>query len=344
MKKKKENPVISEEEKAVAAPVETQVVVDDKSEAPNKPVESIVVEKPSPDDVPYWESIDSYRKEIAESMKRSKLRSTISMICIVACSIAGFILLSMNKLVTNIIAWSLLGIAFVIIIVFFILNRRIDRPDFMGFVVKASSDINKVTFADGRFTNCVYYPKDKLELGDVFAEGVYSGLTNSVSRNVVDGLFDEHHFRVCECALFTGAGRQRKTAFVGKYISFTNSLSFEGRFVILSRGKDQVDAPTDLDDLEPLEGSDDFIIYGPKGVDFKAILGTKFISKLKDFKIEKHLLNMIICVWAGKTSAYLSYDDLVNELPVDKKLNPDGLKQYQKELPLLLEALAEIAK
>ena len=53
---------------------------------------------------------------------------------------------------------------------------------------------------------------------------------------------------------------------------------------------------------------------------------------------------MIFCVWAGHTTLYLSYDDLVNELPVDKKFNPDGVKQFQKELPDFMEVLAEIAK
>ena len=346
MKKQEEKVVTSQtEEVADNQNVPQPSVEKSESSAPisqnNHPIE---ITKPTADDLPFGEAIDNYRKEIISSVKRSKLRSTIAMAVIIVCSIAGLILLSFSQLVTNIIAWSLLGLAAVVIAVFFILNRRVDRPDFEGYVVKASTAINKVTFADGKFTNVVYNPKEKLDLGEVFADGVYTGLTNSISRNVVTGLFDEHHFKVCECALFTGAGRQRKTVFVGKYINFANNLEFENRYIFLLKTKDSVDQPTALEDLEALDGNDDFLIYGPKGTDLKTLFGTKFISKLKAFKVEKHLLNVIVCVSSGHTTAYLSYDDLVNELPVDKKFNPDGVKQFQKEFPVLLEALAELAK
>ncbi len=305
---------------------------------------SIEIEKPSNDDVPYWEAIDTYRNEIISSVKRSKRRSNISMAIIIVCSIAGLILLSLSRTVTNIIAWCLLLVAVVVILIFFILNRRVDRPDFQGYVVKASTAINKASFADGKFSNVVYFPKDKLELGEVFAEGVYAGLTNSISRNLVKGAYSDHHFKMCECALFTGAGRQRKTAFVGKYINFVNSLDFDGRFLFIIKGKESVDQPTSLDDLESLESDSDFFVYGPKGANVKDVFGTKFLSKVKALKVEKHLLNVIFCVWAGHTTLYLSYDDLVNELPVDKKFDPDGVKQFQKELPDFMEVLAEIAR
>jgi hypothetical protein len=321
--------------------IEVKTTIDNPIKVNDGPIE---IEKPSTDDVPYWEAIDTYRNEIISSVKRSKTRSTISMAIIIICSIAGLILLSFSQTVTNIIAWCLLGVAVVVILIFFILNRRVDRPDFQGYVVKASTAINKVSFADGKFSNVVYFPKDKLELGEVFAEGVYSGLTNSISRNLVKGAYSDCHFKMCECALFTGAGRQRKTAFVGKYINFVNSLDFEGRFLFIIKGKESVDQPTALDDLEPLESTDEFFIYGPKGSNVKDVFGTKFISKIKSLKVDKHLLNVIFCVWAGHTSLYLSYDDLVNELPVDKKFNPDGVKQFQKELPEFMEVLAEIAK
>ncbi|MFA7032509.1 MAG: hypothetical protein WC201_03000 [Bacilli bacterium] len=346
MKKQKENAVISQTEIATDNQNTSQLEVEKSGSATsiNQNNNLIDITKPCADDLPFGEAIDNYRKEIITSVKRSKLRSTISMAAIIICSIAGLILLSFNQLVTNIIAWCLLGLAAVVIAIFFILNRRIDRPDFEGYVVKASTAINKVTFADGRFTNVVYNSKEKLDLGEVFADGVYTGLTNSVSRNVVNGLFDEHHFKICECALFTGAGRQRKTVFVGKYINFANNLEFENRYIFLLKTKDNIDQPTALEDLEALDGNGDFLIYGPKGADLKALFGTKFISKLKAFKVEKHLLNVIICVSSGHTTAYLSYDDLVNELPVDKKFNPDGVKQFQKEFPILLEALAELAR
>jgi hypothetical protein len=306
--------------------------------------EPIEITKPTNEDAPYWETIDTFREQIVDSVKRSKRRSTISLGIIVACTVAAAILLSLDNMAASIVAWCLLAVAVVVILIFFILNKRVDRPDFEGYVVKASTAINKVSFADGKFTDVVYFPYEKLDLGEVFADGVYAGLTNSISRNFLKGSYDGHTFKMCECALFTGAGRQRRTAFVGKYINFVNSLNFEGRFIFLVKGKEVVDQPSAIDDLEVLENTDDVYIYGPKGANLKDIFGAKFISKMKSLKVEKHLLNIVFSVWAGHTTLYLSYDDLVNELPVDKKYNPDGVKQFQKELPVFMEVLAELAK
>lgn len=345
MKKKKQNIDVTEISPSVEKEESSEInleVKDPSSQIKNSKI--IEITKPSADDVPFADLINQTRVNITTAVKRSKVRSSISMGVIVVCCIAGLILLSIGGSATNIIAWCLLGLAIAVIVVFFILNRRIDRPDFEGYIYTASEAINKVTYSDNKFTQVTYDCKEKLELGEVFAEGVYTGLTNSVSRNVVHGLFDGHGFKVCECALFTGAGRQRRTAFVGKYINFINTLNFEGHIVINATSKEKVDQPTALEEIEALDGADDFIIYGPKDFDLKAVLGTKFISKVKALKVEGHLLNMIISIWAGHTSVFLSYDDLVNELPVEKPFNPEGVKQFQKDLPVMMEALAEIAK
>lgn len=304
----------------------------------------INIDKPNKDDKPFSEVINEARKSILSASKRSNKRSTISMVIILLCSITGIILFTQKNKVCQIISWIVLGLAFVTIVLFFILNRRIDRPDFEGYVATCSTAINKVTFADGRFSNVTYNTKEKLDLGEPFANGVYSGLTNCVSRNVVHGLFDEHSFKVCECALFVGSGRQRKTSFVGKYISMSNNLSFDGRFVLVCKSNDPVDQPSGIDDLDPLDTIGNFTIYGPKGMDYKGVVNNSFLQKIKTYSLEKHLLNIIISIWSGTTTMYLSYDDLVNELPVEKEFKPDGVKQYQKELLLFMEGLALLTK
>ena len=138
-----------------------------------------------------------------------------------------------------------------------------------GYIVKASTAINEFTFADNRFTKVTYDPSDKIQLEDVANDGVYTDIKRVASRNVCEGFFNGRSFKVCETAFFKPVqGRKENPAFIGKYLSLTNDLHFEGRIILIKKGENDTDLPDALDDLKQLENDDKFFIYGP---DEKAI-------------------------------------------------------------------------
>ena len=201
----KETEVI--EEKPVEEPSLEEPKVEEKPQSENT---AIAIEKPTPEDEAYDVVVEKERQGIITQSKRGNLLSTISIVLVIALSMGG--IFTLNKI--PVLAYCLMGAAVVVLITFSIITRQVARPDAQGYIIKASTAINRYTFADNRFSDVYYDPTDKLELGDVSSDGVYQGLVRTASRNIVEGKFDGRSFKVCECALFLPPeGRKQNPAF-----------------------------------------------------------------------------------------------------------------------------------
>lgn len=298
----------------------------------------IPIEKPSKDDKPYYEIVEEERNKLLSQSKRGKTRSTISMVLIMALAIPGIFFYATMPILT----WILLGSAVAVLITFSIINRRIDRPDVPGYIETSSTAINKFVFEDNRFKDVVYTPRDKLELSDVFTDGIYEGLIRTASRNMVTGKYKDHSFKVCECALFyPNKGRNPNSAFIGKYLSIPNNLHFEGRFVFIKKGDQDVDLPNGISDLKQFVGEDKFFVYGPSEAAYKEI-NKRFVSEIKKFDVSRHLLNLSIVIWSGRTIVYASYDDETISLPFYEEYKHEPAIQYREDLIHLLDALEHL--
>ena len=337
--------IINEEEKAEEVieekPVE-EAVQEEGSEAEveeKKEEESldsaIAIEKPSEGEEPYDVVVEKERNQIIAQSKKGNLLSTISIIIVLAFSIAGiFTLTSIPAL-----AYSLMGAAVVTLIVFSILTRRVARPDVKTYIVNASAAINKYTFADNRFSDVFYDPSDKLELGDVASDGVYVGLVRTASRNICEGKYEDRSFKVCECALFNpNQGRKQDPAFIGKYLRTTNDLHFEGKILIISKGEKDVDLPNDLEGLQQVVNEEKFFVYANDEKAIKA-LDKDFIKRIKSISVSNHLLNLTVVIWSGRSIVYASYDDATITLPFYEKYQADTAVQYRDNLIEFLDAL-----
>ena len=319
----------------------TEESKEEKAEELEKELDSsIEINKPNPDGKTYDEVVEEERQSIIAQNKKSSRLSTISIILVLGFSIAGIFLLGTIPVVSYI----LMGCAIVTLVVFSIVTHRIARPDIKGYIVKASTAINEFVFADTRFSEVKYDPNDKLELSDVFSDGVYDGLVRVASRNMVEGKFENRSFKVCECALFyPGQGKKQAPAFIGKYLTLTNDLHFEGRFVIVSKGEQDSDIPNALGDLSQIENDGKFFIYGPD-TNVEKVLGKKFINTVKNIQVSGHLMNLTIVLWSGRTIVYASYDDATITLPFYDKYQADTAVAYRKDLVEILEALQLINK
>ena len=331
-----EKEIINEEQQNQEVEVQ-QVEEPVKDEQQNKEVNNaIAIEKPSPDDEAYDVVVENERSAIIAQSKRGNLLSTISIVIVLALSVAG--VMTLTKI--PVLAYCLMGAAVLVLITFSIITRRIARPDAKGYIVKASTAINRYTFADNRFGDVFYDPSDKLELSDVSSDGVYQGLVRTASRNIVEGKYNGKSFKVCECALFNpNEGRKQNPAFIGKYLTTTNDLHFEGRIVIISKGEKDVDLPNDLEGLQQVVNEDKFFVYSDNEKVLKE-LDKNFIKAIKSIKVSAHLMNLTVCLWAGRSIVYASYDDATITLPFYEKYQADTAVQYRDDLIALLDALS----
>ena len=335
-----EKEIINEEEKEIQEVEQEPVQEEPKVEEEKKENAAIAIEKPGDDEDSYDVVVEKERSEIIAQSKRGNLLSTISIVIVLALSVAGVITLTKIP----VLAYCLMGAAVLVLITFSIITRRIARPDAKGYIIKASTAINKFTFADNRFSDVYYDPTDKLELGDVSSDGVYQGLVRTASRNVVEGKFEGRSFKVCECALFNpNEGRKQNAAFIGKYLTTTNDLHFEGRIVIISKGEKDADLPNDLDGLQRVVNEEKFFVYADDEKVLKE-LDKNFIKELKNINVTAHLMNLTVCLWAGRSIVYASYDDATITLPFYEKYQADTAVQYRDDLIALLSALSLLRK
>lgn len=300
------------------------------------------------DDVDFAEKIETARKTFREQYRKSKVRSNITTFLAVGVVAAAFILILQKSLPMQIVGYSLGGVAIVGMLVYFLVTRKTFPNQTEEYVHKIIiPSYNAHTFKDSNYTELTSDRHDTFESSEFLIEGVYADISRLSSRNIVNGKFMGHSFRVGDLAMVKAEGKGVANLFVGKYVSYPNNLHFENRYVIVIKNKDnekQVDLPNGIDDLVALEEEEGFAIYGKEGANYKKDIGSKFISQIKEIKIERDLLNLSIVLWAGHSAAYLSYTDSIIAIPFENEFDGKAFDDYAKTLLHVLTAFNELVK
>ena len=302
------------------------------------------IEKPAEDARDYGEVIEEARQVFWKKYKAGRRNSYISMAVVMALAIASVIFITMSAMYFKIIGWSLIGTAVVGMLVFYIATRNIMPNATKEYIAIVNDQFNTRNFSDTRFSDVTIDKNEKVELSDSISDGIYQNLNNIASRNVVNGKFDGRTFRVADMGVYTGQGKNRQSAFVGKYMTYTNDLHFEGRYIITVKGKTPVDLPSDIEDLELLINEGDFLLYGKSGSKPSSDLTQKFIDKIKKIETNKHLLTFNVVVWGGHSSVYASFDDEIMTLPYEKPFDKSANEQYAHDLYAFYDTLALLNK
>lgn len=322
--------------------IKVETTVEDEQFNKVKLPDPIVISKIQPGETPYGELVETARKDLFDQQKRGKRLSNIAMVVVIALLVLAVSFLNVVPLV----AYISLGVCAVVLIAFLIINKRIARPDVKGYVALASTAINRYIYNDARFEDVTFDPNDKLDLSEVFTDGIYEGIINLASRNVVNGKVNGHKFKCSELALYTGSRtrRGRQDLFIGKYLTIPNTLHFEDRYIIAFKPEKEVDMPNAVDDLKTLFSCKNYAIYGKNGANYNSDLGKGFINSLTKISVKNHLLNLNIVVWAGRTVIYASYDDQTIVLPFYNSTDVEPYESFKKDLHRLCDIALTLCK
>ena len=302
------------------------------------------IEKPEEGAEDYAVTVENARLEFQKKFKAGRRNSYIVMGVILAVAVASVILISLKGMVWRIVGWSLVGAAVLGMIIYYIVNRNTLPNATKEYIALVNKCFNTRNFSDTKFSDVSTDAHEKLELADPISDRIYKDLTNIASRNVINGHFAHRTFKVGDMGLYSGAGKNRRSLFVGKYVIYPNDLHFENRYILTIKGLSAVDLPDDIDDLKILSEQEGVVIYGPEGAKFESDLGKDFLKAVKALAVEKHLLNLNLVVWGGRSSAYLSYDDVIMTLPFDKEFNKESNEQYAANLLSVLNAFELLTK
>ena len=302
------------------------------------------IEKPSKDSPAYEDVIEEARLAFSKVIKKNRIASYIAMGVVLAFAVGSVVLIGMAQMALKIVGWVLVGVAVVGMLVFYIVSRNIVPSATKAYIEVVNEQMNKRNFIDTQFSEASTDKKEKMDLADPISDAIYSNISNIASRNVINGKFAGRTFKVADMGLYSGAGKQRASAFVGKYMTYPNDLHFEGRYILVFKGQVPTDLPTDINDLAVLHEGDDMLVYGKEGNKYEADLGKDFLKEIKKVSIERHLLNLNVVVWSGHSAAYASYDDKIMTLPYQENYDKEPNEQYANNLLQIYNSLKLLTK
>ena len=313
---------------------EENIKVNEETEVKEAPVEEKTFDQ----------IIDEERKKLYKSYMTSKRISNILMFVIVAAICGIMFMIISNSLALKITGYVLAGVLLVGMIVFYLINRKRFPNKTKEYVALVSKTLNGEMFKNQGFSEINNNPEEKLAMDDLVGDGVYTGASGINSRNVIHGVYKNHHFLYAEAALVRPSTRKQQVPplFVGRYISMPNDMKFDGRFVFVFKNpKEPLDLPNAVEDLKVLEEKEDFVVYGPEGASYHSVIKNNVLSQLRKLQISGHLLNVNVSFWGGHTAVYLSYDDSIMSVPFDKPLDKAGCEKSFEDLLISFNAIAE---
>ncbi len=343
-KKELEAQEVLKEEPAeeVEAPVEEKPVENKEKENDSLPGANFI--KPIDDERSYVNIIEDARLAFNKRYSKSRTVSYILMAVVLVIAVGSVILTTRNEMALKITGWALIGSAIIGMLVFYVVTRN-KLPELTKEYIKLVNEtMNGHNFTDAHIKEASTDEKEKIELAECSCDGIYKDLAQIASRNVVRGKYEGKSFVVSDLGLYNnGTGKNRSSAFVGKYISMQNSLHFEGHYIITVKGDNPVDLPTDIEGMDIKEDGN-LIIYGPKDGNMEKALGKKVLPIIKKLTINETLMNVNFVFWAGHSAAYLSYCDEIMTLPFQKPFTGKDNDIYRSDLYTALEALEILNK
>lgn len=301
--------------------------------------EEIILDKNT--DSTFAETCENERHGLFKLYKKTSKISTILMVVVVLVFLVSFILMTQKVAYSTPICWSIIGVTIVGLIVYFALTKNLYPNASKKYFALFWKETNNYIFNATEFSECKIVTRERYVISDVVAERVYTGVVDTASRNIVRGLYKGKGFAFGELAFYKLGQRKnsRDVIFVGRHLELQNDMHFEGRYIVNIRSDNPVDLPNDIEDLKPLIENNKFVVYGPEGTNPESVLGKTLINNLKSIDCVGSLLNVNIVFWAGRTAAYISYDDSIVAIPFEKALNPNSYEQLRKNVMDIFEIL-----
>lgn len=339
---KKIEPTSSKKKVSKEVEPKTETPVIKKEEVPE---EILSTEVPQTEqDVPFLTKIENARAELHSKYKKNKLMSTIITIIVVGLVILAFFLMTLEE-VYKYVGYGVAGVTLAGMVVYYVINKNRFPDSTRKYISFLNVQFNTFVYEDKNYTQLEMDPKDKLDTGEISADRIYKDISQTGSRNVVHGIYNKNDFVSADLAVYTRKEKKQDFAcFVGKYVSIPNKIKLEGRIIISVRGEKEIDLPTDIDDLENVETIGNITFLAPKDLEYKALLGEKFLKELKKIKIENFLINLNIVVWGGHTAIYMSYSDELMTVPFENPFNDGPLTQYRDNQLQLLKVVDALGK
>ena len=288
----------------------------------------------------FYQKLEANRSDFYKAYNSQRKISNILM-PVAGIAMAGSLVLfvGIKELWGKIAGGVLIGVTLVGMIVYYILTRNKLPNKSKQYIRNFALLSDNYVFNHQDYSNKKALLKKHYALSDFIPDRVYKNIIDLASRNIVEVDYKGHAVQVGEAALYKQGAKKHQKAllFVGKYMSFANDYHFEDRYIINIKGDKATDLPDDIDDLVVLKEQNRFVVYGKEGAKSEKDLGKDVINDLMSIDCKNSLFNVNVVVWAGHTAVYLSYDDGIVSIPLDKSLDQAAYQQLKQNILQVLE-------
>ncbi|MCD8203809.1 MAG: hypothetical protein LUB56_01620 [Coprobacillus sp.] len=305
-----------------------------------------------------YEGVNTDLQKVEEGrqsfMKAYKLQNRISYIVlafVLVFAIAGFVLVLIDNGDegigwVQILGYVLIGLAVVAMIVQYILGRRGTPKKSAEYAALAIDTFNAYNFSSSDYSKVTYDELEKVEASEILADGIYYDVVDTKSQAVVRGSYGGALFKCANVSVLVKSDnkRQNDTAFLGRYITYPNTLKIDNRIIINLKGSKAIDLPTNTFDLVKAVDDEVMTIYAKENVNVNDAIPHKFLTAIQEIGVTDSLLNINVVLWTGHTAVYLTYVDEYVSVPVDHPLNEEYYIKGKEDILKTLKALKTINK
>ncbi len=280
----------------------------------------------------------------------NKVRKTSSLIMIICMVVIVVLLFVLNSVLEG----SGIPFSIVAVVAYFLIISNYSKKtknklneDSLRILNEYFSLIDSYVTENKYFTEIQFNREYKLDEDTFKNLKICKNISSVVGRDYIKGKLCGYDFVAGDNCIKTQekdekGNEQNYIVFLGKlFVINIENLVSEGRAIIYLKGKG-ANGPTDIEDLEKVEGvlSNKFDVYSSFDID--SLLTEKTKSLLEKFEVNDALIDMFITIDNNKISFGFSYSDGVMVVPLTESLKKEDLFEYKKNVELMVDIVKSL--
>lgn len=332
--------------------------VDDKGQPLNdQQVQEKKEEPKNPDDIDLkanFEYNDNHLKDIEngrqEFLKYVKKQNIWKWVC--SGSAIGLLLFSFIYLISmqkdnpplKITGYCLLGVSIAIILVYYLINRKITNKRMNAYLKRYYADTNAYVFGQENFSDVNGNTEGKIANYEFNNCHLYKDVSTVGSRNIVNfkigGKID---CKMCDCAAQKTTMKRLEPLFIGKYLITPNNYNNDDDIIIYLTGNSRALPPNNVEQLPKVLNTKRMIIYS-NNKNYESVVKANVRQNLANLITNNVLVDASIAITKGSTYVGLGYDDCLMVLPLQEKFNPRPVEKFKSDMKIIAEIIIELNK
>lgn len=284
----------------------------------------------------FYNQVDENQKAFNSFFKKNKTVNFIIIISFLILIVAVIILLRNSGAFIPVMA-VLVVIYFVILHIFSKKVKAKMNNEANITIAKYISLLDSYVTQNKAFSDVKFNSEEKID-GDLFVSlKIVKDIFHVGGRDVLKGKIFDMPFVGGDCLVKTREAKedgstQDYIVFLGKLIVIDTALELNGgRAIIYLKGKG-ANGPTDIEDLNKVDGllSNKFDVYA--SCDLNAVLNDEAKKALEAFSINENLIDMFITVEDKRLAIGLSYSDGIMTIPLFDAVKRECVEQYKEDM------------